>query len=251
MKTSFFSLLATLLAVNVSLAGNWFGSGPWANDAYYPGQLDGKYQASVTGVNIAGAVGFAFQDGAPTSSSSTVTAAGASNNITVDPSLNYFVIFVQGVTYSGTTTATINLDQNTVTGAFYSGSSAFSTVENTEILFITNSTTEGTTVTTATQTTTVLDNLSLLNRGVNGGFVASINSKNSLFNFSGTGELSAPAFPQSVSGFDTNGAIVPPDRFIADAITAVVQTATAPFDIQGIKVSFSGASTTSTSTTGN
>ena len=247
MKAHFLSLFAILLAANASLAGNWFGSGPWANDAYYPGQLDGKYQASITGVNIAGAVGFAFQDGAPTSSSSAGTAAGASNNITVDPSLNYFVIFVQGVTYSGTTTATINLDQNTVTGALYSGASAFSTIETSEILFITN----GTSVETATQTSTVLDNLSLLNRGVNGGFVANINSKNSLFNFSGTGELSAPAFPQSVLGFDTNGTVVPPDRFISDAVTAVVETATVPFDIQGIKVSFSGASTTSTSTPSN
>ena len=245
MKKTILPFLAITLAANVGLAGNWFGSGPWANDAYYPGQLDGKYQASVTGVNIAGAVGFAFQDGAPTSSS--VTAAGASNNITVDPSLNYFVIFVQGVTYSGTTTATINLDQNTVTGALYSGASAFTTVETSEILFITN----GTSVETATQVSTVLDNLSLLNRGVNGGFTANIKSKNSLFNFSGTGELSAPAFPQSVLGFDTNGTVVPPDRFISDAVTAVVETATVPFDIQGIKVSFSGASSTSTTTTSN
>ena len=245
MKKTILPFLAITLAANVGLAGNWFGSGPWANDAYYPGQLDGKYQASVTGVNIAGAVGFAFQDGAPTSSS--VTAAGASNNITVDPSLNYFVIFVQGVTYSGTTTATINLDQNTVTGALYSGASAFTTVETSEILFITN----GTSVETAAQVSTVLDNLALLNRGVNGGFTANIKSKNSLFNFSGTGELSAPAFPQSVLGFDTNGTVVPPDRFISDAVTAVVETATVPFDIQGIKVSFSGASSTSTSTTSN
>ena len=245
MKKTILPFLAITLAANVGLAGNWFGSGPWANDAYYPGQLDGKYQASVTGVNIAGAVGFAFQDGAPTSSS--VTAAGASNNITVDPSLNYFVIFVQGVTYSGTTTATINLDQNTVTGALYSGASAFTTVETSEILFITN----GTSVETAEQISTVLDNLALLNRGVNGGFTANIKSKNSLFNFSGTGELSAPAFPQSVLGFDTNGTVVPPDRFISDAVTAVVETATVPFDIQGIKVSFSGASSTSTSTTSN
>lgn len=242
MKKTILPLLAITLAANVGLAGNWFGSGPWANDAYYPGQLDGKYQASVTGVNIAGAVGFAFQDGAPTASSSAASATTASNNITVDPSLNYFVIFVQGVTYSGTTTATINLDQNTVTGALYSGSSSFSTITTEDTILITNSTG----VTPVVIQNVVLDNLSLLNRGVNGGFTANINSKNSLFNFSGSGQLSAPAFPQSVLGFDTNGTVVPPDRFISDAVTAVVDTATVPFDIQGIKVSFSGASTTST-----
>lgn len=247
MKKTILPLLAITLAANVGLAGNWFGSGPWANDAYYPGQLDGKYQASVTGVNIVGAVGFAFQDGAPTASSSAASATTASNNITVDPSLNYFVIFVQGVTYSGTTTATINLDQNTVTGALYSGSSSFSTITTEDTILITNS--SG--VTPVVIQNVVLDNLSLLNRGVNGGFTANINSKNSLFNFSGSGQLSAPAFPQSVLGFDTNGTVVPPDRFISDAVTAVVDTATVPFDIQGIKVSFSGASSTSTSTTSN
>ena len=245
MKKTILPLLAITLAANVGLAGNWFGSGPWANDAYYPGQLDGKYQASVTGVNIAGAVGFAFQDGAPTASSSAASATTASNNITVDPSLNYFVIFVQGVTYSGTTTATINLDQNTVTGALYSGSSSFSTIQQEEIVGYTTNDGFLFPITTIND---VLDNLSLLNRGVNGGFTANINSKNSLFNFSGTGELSAPAFPQSVLGFDTNGTVVPPDKFISDAVTAVVETATVPFDIQGIKVSFSGVSTTSTTT---
>jgi len=30
-----------------ALAGNGFGSGPWANGAYYPGQLDGRYFANV------------------------------------------------------------------------------------------------------------------------------------------------------------------------------------------------------------
>jgi len=40
-------LLAVYLAASPALAGNWFGSGPWANGAYYPGQLDGRYYANV------------------------------------------------------------------------------------------------------------------------------------------------------------------------------------------------------------
>ena len=227
--------------VTSSFAGNFFGPGPSSQGWYYPGQMDGKYQASVTGVNIAGAVGFAFRDGAPTVStnSTTTTAAtaggGASsvvqNNITVDPTQNYFVVFVQGMTYSGNTTATINVDQGTVTGALFSQQNAFDTIEVAQII--------GTNRFVRPQ----LNNLPLLNRGVNGGFTANINSKKAVFTFSGTGELSAPAFPQSIQGFDTNGNIVSPASFVSDAVTAVLQTATVPFDISGIKVSSSSAST--------
>lgn len=252
MKNITFSLAALQLSASFLLAGNFFGAGPWANGWYYPGQMDGKYQASVTGVNIAGAVGFAFRDGAPTvSTNSTATTAttaggGASsvvqNNITVDPTQNYFLIFVQGMTYSGITTAAMNVDQGTVTGAMFGGQSVFRTTTTTEVIMV------GTNEETATRE--VLDNLPLLNRGVNGGFTANIDSKKAVFTFSGTGELSSPAFPQAVQGFDTNGNIVPPKDFISDAVTAVVETATVPFDINGIKVSYSSGSTVQT-TTGN
>lgn len=232
MKITYFSLFLFTFATT-SFAGNFFGPGPFANDFNYPGQMDGKYQASLTGVNIAGALGFAFQDGAPSINTNAATVAGAAaNTIAADPRLNYFVIFVQGVTYVGTTTATININQNTVVGALFSAANDFTTLTFTERIFRPGP--------EAVTTLEVLDNVSMLNRGVNGGFTAKINSKNSLFTFSGTGELSAPAFPQSVLGFDTNGNVVAPKFFISDAVTSVVETATVPFDIQGIRVSFSG-----------
>jgi hypothetical protein len=253
MKRFLTPLCALATLSSIASAGNFFGSGPWANGWYYPGQMDGKYQASVTGVNIAGAVGFAFRDGAPTvstnstASTSTTAGGGASsvvqNNIAVDPTQNYFLIFVQGMTYSGITTAAMNVEQSTVTGALYSGQNTFGTVDvNTVVV------TNGTTVEV---TTPQLDNLSLLNRGVNGGFTATMDSKKATLTFSGTGELSAPAFPQAIQGFDTNGNVVAPDKFISDAVTAVIETATVPFDINGIKVSYSSASTIQTPTAGN
>lgn len=257
MKTLILPVTFVALLHNAVLAGNFFGPGPFSQGWYYPGQMDGKYQASVTGVNIAGAVGFAFQDGAPTvSTNSTATTAttaggGASsvvqNNITVDPTQNYFVIFVQGMTYSGITTAAMNIDQGTVTGAMFGGQGAFTRINTESQVLIT----DGTNTIVDTITTPVLDNLSLLNRGVNGGFTANIDSKKAVFTFSGTGELSSPAFPQSVLGFDTNGNVVPPSQFISNAVTAVVETATVPFDINGIKVSYSSASTVQATTTGN
>jgi hypothetical protein len=235
-------LLACLAILDTTVyAGNFFGPGPFSQGWNYPGQMDGKYQASVTGVNIAGAIGFAFRDGAPTvstNSTATTTDQGnvVQNTITVDPFQNYFVVFVQGLTYSGNTTATINVDQGTVTGALFSQQNAFGTVDVTS----TDTNSSGDTITVITRQ---LDNLPLLNRGVNGGFTANIDSKNAVFTFSGTGELSAPAFPQTIQGFDTNGNIVAPNQFISEAVTAVVETATVPFDINGIKVSSSSAST--------
>ena len=228
-------LLACLAILNTTVyAGNFFGPGPFNQGWNYPGQMDGKYQASVTGVNIAGAIGFAFRDGAPTVSTNTTATTTdqgnvVQNTITVDPFQNYFVVFVQGMTYSGNTTATINIDQNTVTGALFSQQNSF------DLIRLAN-TNGGEDV--------ILNNLPLLNRGVNGGFTANIDSKKAVFTFSGTGELSAPAFPQTIQGLDTNGNIVPNSQFVSNAVTAVLQTATVPFDINGIKVSSSSASTT-------
>jgi hypothetical protein len=235
-------VLLPLLA-SPALAGNFFGSGPWSQGFYYPGQMDGKYQGSVTGVNIAGAVGFAFSDGAPTvSTNSVATSSGGTNvvqnNITVDPFQNYFVVFVQGMTYSGITTATINIDQETVTGALFSQQNAYNFIQvESAVVGVTDE--------------IILDNLPLLNRGVNGGFTAKIDSKKAVFTFSGEGELSAPAFPQTIQGLDTDGNIVPPNEFISNAVTAILQTATVPFDINGIKVSSSSASTIARPATGN
>lgn len=241
MKTTFLPLIIVALFSTASFAGNFFGPGPYSQGWYYPGQMDGKYQASVTGVNIAGAVGFAFRDGAPTvSTNSLATTSGGTNvvqnTVTVDPFQNYFVVFVEGMTYSGQTTATINVDQGTVTGALFSQQNAYSFIE----LAADGGTNQ-----------IILDNLPLLNRGVNGGFEANIDSKKAVFTFSGTGQLSAPAFPQTIQGVDTNGDIVPSSAFISNAVTAVLQTATVPFNIDGIKVSSSAASTIQTPTTGN
>jgi len=257
-----------LLLVSPALAGNWFGSGPWANATYYPGNLDGKYQAAVFGNNISGVLGFALRDGAPTTtvtSQLNTTNNSSQSTLTVDPFQNYFVIFVQGRTYSGISTASINYNNDTVTGVlqgaqpdmtFTNGTNTITTVQTLTLTNITNSTTTITTnalgdvvVTTATNvfstnligTNTIpisyLDPAGLVNRGLSGGFRANINSKQSIFTFSGNGRLSTPAQLQTVN-FTTN----------AQGITtaAQIQTATVPFQLNGIRVSFSSASTSAT-----
>jgi hypothetical protein len=114
-------LLFTLLATP-ALAGNWFGSGPWANAAYYPGNLDGKYQAAVTGINTSGVLGFAIRDGAVAFREQSTASAGSEGSIVVntspqlDETVNYYYIFVNGRAFIGTTAAGINYNNSSLTG---------------------------------------------------------------------------------------------------------------------------------------
>jgi hypothetical protein len=120
-------VLLILLAFSTSpaLAGNWFGSGPWANATYYPGNLDGKYQAAVTGINTSGVLGFAIRDGSPpfleverqsTGDALVTDSVVVNQEIEIDRSLNYYAIFVNGRTFVGTTAAGVNYDNSSVNG---------------------------------------------------------------------------------------------------------------------------------------
>jgi hypothetical protein len=123
MKIAATLLLLALSSLQAS-AGNWFGAGPWANGAYYPGQLDGKYSATVFGGNISGVLGFALQAGSPTivtNSPANLTNNIVQNTIIPDPWQNYFLIFFNGVTYYGTTFASINIEAKQVAGALFDG----------------------------------------------------------------------------------------------------------------------------------
>jgi len=120
-------LLAVLLA-SPALAGNWFGPGPFANGAYYPGQYDGVYSATMFGGApsvVSGVLGFGLRNGSPsTSTNSTIMTNGTQNTISVDPFQNYFVVFVNGRTYAGLTIANINNQANAVSGGLFNGRSA-------------------------------------------------------------------------------------------------------------------------------
>lgn len=130
MKLALFPLIIALLAPSV-FAGNFFGPNPWANGAYYPGQLDGKYSATVFGNNTSGVLGFALKDGSPTIV--TNTQSTVSTNISVvqstiipDPWQNYYMIFFNGITFFGPTFATINVSSKQVSGAMYGGQGVIS-----------------------------------------------------------------------------------------------------------------------------
>jgi hypothetical protein len=124
-------IAAVFLAIAATTKAGSFGPGPWANGAYYPGQFDGVYSATVFGNNTSGVFGFALQAGSPTiiTNSESTTSTNLSvvqSSVIPDPWQNYFLIFFNGVTYYGTTFATINVNSKTVAGAMYDGKGVIS-----------------------------------------------------------------------------------------------------------------------------
>jgi hypothetical protein len=225
------------------------GPGPWALGAYYPGQLDGKYQAAVYGDNITGVVGFSVVNGGmPFSSRSNAGADAAADplaaalvntDLGLDETQNYFAIFVEGRTYTGRSVGMIDIDRKTVTGTLIGFQPAFAYRD----LSVTQPVPFGDPVTT---TVPVLDNLPLLNRGLSGAFNAKLKNTQNLMTFKGTGELATPAQEQTISATPPTFTLpsldpaAPPiviTGFTPSATSATIETATVPFSVYGIKTS--------------
>ena len=169
------SLFALSLAASSTLAGS-FGPGPWANGAYYPGQLDGLYSAVATGQGanvVAGTIGFALNSG-----TSLVSTNSSSSSITVDPNRNYFVMWIDGRTYVGNTAASGSIANKTISGSLFRGVAPSTFF----ILLTTNN--PGTTNQTVTTTQLVSSN------SCGGAFTANLTSTKAVINFSGAGVVS-------------------------------------------------------------
>lgn len=231
MKTplAFLALAATIAS---SSAGS-FGPGPWSDGAYYPGALNGKYMGVVTGTNISGVLGFAIADGAPPFRESDQQTASdgvvaVNQQIDVDPAQNYFAIFVEGRTYTGVTIAGINNDDCTVAGALQG--------RNPIGVLAAGSGADG----AAGIAFNATDALSIVNRGLSGGFTADIKKNKAVFTFKGHGELSTPANPQSyqiqVNRTPATGATV-----TNETASGLVTTASSPFSVSGIRTSLFAA----------
>lgn len=310
MKTLRLVLALSLTPTLGALGGA--GPGPWANGTYYPGNLDGKYQAAVSGENTAGVLGFALTDGSPvfrqttqqqgSTTNTTPTLGSTEQRLSLDSSVNYYAIFVNGRTYTGNTVASVSYPNSTVTGVLEGTASATNTttnnqlvsqlltnigsvtltnvsnsisvvsqlftnisttnqvttnivitnagsslvtnflrstnvvsISNVETIFITNTNTVNlppTVVNTTNlqtefitnQTTTAL----VVATGVSGAFSAKIKSNQGVFTFKGNGSLTAPG----------------------PVISNTQTDSTLSFNVDGLRVSFSGASTIPTTTTG-
>jgi hypothetical protein len=283
MKKTLSFLLGLPLLTAVSLAGNWFGSGPWANGTYYPGQLNGKYQGVVTGPNISGVLGFALFDGAPPfreveTQQADFFVVARNVEVGVDPFQNYFSIFVEGRLYNGLTTAAINTSDKTVSGTLQ-GTDPVATpaitftnitvgsivTTNTQVESVetglpdSNGNYTRILVTNVTLVTTPIeatlpDPLIIINRGLSGAFQANIKQDKAVFTFSGQGQLSTPANPQSFTAVTTNFAgttAPPPGSFPGTNIFGAqaggqYTTASTAFTVSGIKTSFFSTNAAST-----
>ncbi len=280
MKTLSLTLLA-LIALTPT-AFSFGGSGPWADGAYYPGGLNGKYVGIVTGNNISGVLGFAIVEGAPpfrtteqeSGQGDLIGTVAVNTDIRPDILQNYFAIFVEGRTYTGSTLAGIDIDSKSVAGALQGtdppailapiADAGFDTgivLTNTSIEIIEEQGVfeqpDGTFVNLVTNTLVVptinleftppiFNNaVSILARGLSGGFTAKVKGKRNVFTFKGDGQLSTPANRQSytASGFVQQRPFigeppgVPVNSLTNMFVTASYETESTPFNIRGIRTS--------------
>ncbi len=288
----FLPLCLVCLLVNPVMAG-WFGPGPFNNGAPFAGYLNGRYMGVVTGSNISGVLGFAIVDGAPPFRQ----AGGAGGQqqqqqqqqqggeagqfqerqsaaIRPDVLQNYFAIFVEGRVYSGITFAGIDIDSNTVSGALQGENPAplhnFTAQPGPFTqgsLIVATNTNTGVPVIVGTNPVPLVnlnaDALPIVNRGLSGGFTATINSKKATFTYAGSGQLSTPANSQQVvmtvtartnpnvagvsitnTNIDgsltvlTNQPFLPPGFLYTETAGGRVITLSTPFNIRGIRTSF-------------
>lgn len=238
-------LLAAIATFTISaIAGT--GPGPWADGGYYQNYLNGKYMGIVTqaapGNIITGVVGFAIIDGAPPyrtiQNPAAIDGGGVKvyeyDNPRIDVLQNYFAIFVDGRTYTGLTTAGIDINSGTIAGA----------LQGTDPIgvqaVVTGAPGPGAFNFDAS------DALSIVNRGLSGGFLANINTKQSIFTFSGSGNLSTPSQPQTITISavpEIPPTVAPPPTVPAgtttnEVITGLIQTVSVPFNIRGTRTSF-------------
>jgi hypothetical protein len=235
MKTILLLLLAIALSANGSRAGNWFGSGPWANGTYYPGQLDGRYFANVynnvggtftrvsttnsffttnevtttvisnaglfpvtntvttntvtgpflatntvvLGSVVSGVISFGIRDGLPAAGTQNTTASSfAAQSVTVDPSLNNFLVYVNGDVYVGTTSANINPESSTVSGILANGAG------RTRYQLFTNQTAG-----TFSVANTGVEVISIPSASASGYFNANVNNNKATYTFAGGGTI--------------------------------------------------------------
>jgi hypothetical protein len=255
-----FLLVPLLTALSSAPLFAGAGTGPWALGAYYPGQLDGKYQASVSGNNITGVVGFAIINGGLPFASRANAGGGADAGggaadaavavnddlAGVDETQNYFAIFVEGRTYTGRTVGMIDINRKKVTGTLIGLQPPFAYQELTIGQALVVGTPPDQEVVTSETVVPVADNLPLLNRGLSGGFTANLKNTKNLMTFKGTGELATPAQTQTIKA-DPSVFPIPaldparPDIIISGftprATSATIETHTVPFNVYGIKTS--------------
>jgi len=117
MKTAAASLLLLFAALSAQ-AGSLGGPPPFTNGSPLISGVDGSYQATARGKNLAGVFRFTYANGSQTSNPTLPTGTTVTNLLT-DP-YNDYVFFVEGFVYRGLVQANINI--SSIAGVLDNGS---------------------------------------------------------------------------------------------------------------------------------
>jgi hypothetical protein len=158
------------------------------------------------------------------------TAVADNTEFSVDFTQNYFAIFVEGRTYTGITTAGVDIDSKTVAGALAG------TDPSANLQFQIDA--AGGVVPGGGFN--AVNALPVINRGLSGGFTAKVKSDGATFTFKGSGELSTPANLQTFQIQNEN--IGFPGDQTNTIVSGIVETESTPFDVKGIRTSFNSFS---------
>jgi hypothetical protein len=158
----------------------------------------------------------------------------ANSQIRPDVTQNYFVIFVEGRTYSGLTTAGIDIDSQTVAGALQ-GTDPVGVLPA-----VTGDPGPGAFAVNPANGINAFNALSVIDRGLNGGFTAKVKSQGAVFTFKGDGQLSTPANQQS---YQIESQIIGLPAAQTNAIiSGSYETDSTPFQVKGIRTSYTSFS---------
>jgi hypothetical protein len=286
MKKLLLHFLALHFSASIVLAGNWFGSGPWANGTYYPGQLDGRYFANVynnaggtftrvsttntffttnettttvisnTGTTfdtnivitnvvrgpflatntvvlgsvVSGVIGFGIRDGSQPFVNASTVAVGAEGvsgtansssalqSLSLDRSLNNFLVYVNGDVYVGTTAANINPSSSTVAGVLANGAG------RTRYQVFTNQATGG----GGGVANVGVEVISIPSATASGYFNANVNNNKATYTFNGSGTISIATAVGGASDVDgTHNFILDGIKTSGNSTSAFPQTSAA------------------------
>jgi len=113
MKFLLTSVVSLSLFSTAAMAGSFFGPPPFSGGEFYDGQFDGQYSANIYSDQgnpvVFGVVGFSISRGTP----STIVVGAVP---IVDPSRNYYLVFVNGQAFRGEAVGSININTKNVTG---------------------------------------------------------------------------------------------------------------------------------------
>ena len=135
---------------------------------------------TVLGSVVSGVISFGIKDGLPAAGTqSTSASSSAAQSITVDPSLNNFLVYVNGDVYVGTTSANINPDSSTVSGVLANGAG------RTRYQLFTNQSTGG----GIGVANTGVEVISIPSASASGYFNANVNNNKATYTFAGGGTI--------------------------------------------------------------